>query len=693
MSAITPKLTGFAVLFLIAASLNAQTKHRVTLSDLEGVQGIGAVELSPSGAQVAWSSGGLLSISSADHPDQPPASLGQGKSPTWSPDGRKLAFYSAKSGTLQLWMYDASTHLSKQLPTITGGITASIIAGPRWYDLDGRYSWSPDSRQIVFASQVPKVAAQDTDHSEATGKDAVKPLILDSSTPLAWTLSGIFVSAFGQPNLEPGTSHPKVPPVLTSQLFVVDIQTGTTRQITHDEQGYYTPDWSPDGKTIVCSTSSGREMSGFSLNTTSLVALDVQTGNEQSLTNALGNKTLPTWSPNGKEIAFLTSEHGGRQTIDVLDWGSRTIRQLSEHLPVSVAELRWAPDSNSVFTLALDGVDWRVVRISLRDRSIEAVDTSSPAQRVHLSIAKSGDIAWVSNSGEHPDEVYLRKARASKPQLLIDVNPQIRDWELGQQEVIHWTGGRGEAMEGLLITPPDYQPGKSYPLVVDTYPGIRNSFAVSTILGNQAWASKGYVVFYPDARAPYVWPNHFRTPAFDESAKGPDGFEVTTEQVLSGVDYLIKRGMVDPDRMALLGFSNGGGITNALLSRTNRFRCAVSVAAVYPDWIAPFFLHGYSSLTELSASGDPIMNPENYLKLSSVFRADKVETPILIADGDLDQDFLIGSIEWFNALRWEKKNVTLIRYPGQGHGFHGEEMQDFWARETEFVDQKLKPTP
>jgi dienelactone hydrolase len=187
-------------------------------------------------------------------------------------------------------------------------------------------------------------------------------------------------------------------------------------------------------------------------------------------------------------------------------------------------------------------------------------------------------------------------------------------------------------------------------------------------------------------------PNHFRTPAFDESAKGPDGFAVTMEQVLSGVDALIKCGIVDPDRMALLGFSKGGGITNAILSRTNRFRCAVSVAAIYPDRIAPFFLHGYSSLTELSASGDPIVNPDNYLKLSSVFRANKVETPVLIADGDLDQDFLIGSLEWFNALRREKKKVTLIRYPGQGHGFRKESMQDFWARETEFVDHYLKPT-
>ena len=685
------KLTGFVAFLLINVSLIAQTKHRVTLSDLESVKGIHAAELSPSGQQIAWISEGKVRVLSVDDPAGAIESLGDGTRPQWSPNGKKLAFYSRRSGTSQLWVYDLLSLSSRQATTMEGGIAPKFAAPPAWYDENERFSWSPDSSQIVFASQIP-VASQGKDAPSTTADDAGKPLILDNSTPEAWTLSGVFVSAFGQPTLAPGTAHPKVPPILTSQLFIVDIRTGATRQITHDDQGYFTPDWSPDGKTIVYSTPSGHSMFGSFLNTTSLAALDVQTEKMRPLTNALGNKAFPTWAPDGREIAFFTSEHGGRQTIDVMDWKSGAIRELSSRIPVSVAELRWASDSKSVLTLALDGVDWRVVRISLADDAVKLVAEPLPAQRVHLSVARNGEIARVSNSGEHPDQIYLSKEGDRQPQLLIDENPQVHEWELGRQEVVRWTDGHGEAMEGLLITPPGYQPGKRYPLVVDTYPGIRDSFAVEPILGNQAWASKGYAVFYPDARAPYVWPNHFRTPAFDESAKGPDGFEVTADQVLSGVDALIKRGIVDPDRMALLGFSNGGGITNALLSRTNRFQCAVSVAAVYPDWIAPFFLHGGGYLTELAASGDPLKSSENYIKLSSVFRAHKVETPVLIADGDLDQDFLIGSIEWFNSLRWAKKDATLLRYPGQGHGFTGAAMQDFWTRETNFVDHYLKPT-
>ena len=531
------------------------------------------------------------------------------------------------------------------------------------------------------------------DEKQSEETNSGKPLILSDTTPAAWTLGGVFVSAFGQPTLAPGTQHPKIAPTLTSQIFITNIQTAQTRQITHDDQGYFTPDWSPDGKTIACSTPSGHDTFGFFIDTTSIVEINPETGKSRSLTDAIGNKAFPTWSPDGRELAFFTGvDSGGKQSVDVLDMKSGDVQDASRQLPVSIGEFRWFRDSRAILGLAMDGVDWRLVRMELGNGAVHSLGEAGAAHcALHLSVAVDGDMAWVESNGTHAGLLQLMRAGADHATTLINVNPQINDWELGQQEVVHWRGGRGEDMEGILIKPVGYQKGKRYPLIVDTYPGVRNSFAGAAMWGNQAWASKGYAVFYPDARAPYMWMNHFRSPKFDESANGPDGFEVAAEQVLSGVDELIKQGIVDPDRMGLSGFSNGGGITNALLSRTNRFKCAVSVAAVYPDWFAPFFLHTDSFLPQFSQSGDPINNTENYIKLSSVFRAEKVETPVLIADGDLDQDFLIGSIEWFNALRWAKKKVTFLRYPGQGHGFHGAAMQDFWFRESAFFDLYLHP--
>ncbi len=687
------KLIGIAGLFMLLGgnSITAQTKHRVTLNDLLSIKDIHAAEISPDDKHIAWISNREVHISEIGKPGSSVQLIGSGSAPVWSPDGRKLAYYSTKSGTDQLWVYDLSSRSSKKVTDIAGGINPEIAAPPSWFDDYERYSWSPDGTQIVFASQVP-VTAPMNDEKESEDTNSGKPLILSNTTPAAWTLNGVFVSAFGQPTLAPGTQHPKIAPTLTSQIFITNIQAAQSRQITHDDQGYFTPDWSPDGKSIACSTPSGHNTFGFFIDTTSIVEINLETGKNRSLTNAIGNKAFPTWSPDGRKLAFFTGVASGeRQSVDVLDVKSGDVQNVSRQLPVSIGEFRWLPDSRAILGLAMDGVDWRLVRMELGNGAVHSPGQAGAAQRVHVSVAEDGDMAWVESNGTHAGLLQLMRPGADHAMTLINLNPQIDDWELGHQEVVHWRGGRGEDMEGILIKPVGYQKGKRYPLIVNTYPGIRNSFNAYTMQGDQAWASKGYAVFYPDASAPHVWMNPFRSPKFDESAKGPDGFEVTAEQVLSGVDELVKGGIVDADRMGLYGFSNGGGITNALLSRTNRFKCAVSVAAVYPDWFAPFFLHTDSPLPKFAASGDPIQNPENYIKLSSVFRAEKVETPVLIADGDLDQDFLIGSIEWFNALRWSKKKVTFLRYPGQGHGFGGAAMQDFWVRESAFFDLYLHP--
>lgn len=162
----------------------------------------------------------------------------------------------------------------------------------------------------------------------------------------------------------------------------------------------------------------------------------------------------------------------------------------------------------------------------------------------------------------------------------MDLNPQLRDWTLGAQEVVRWKNRRGDALEGILIKPVGFQAGQKYPLIVDGYPSQPNGFKASQMMGNQLWASKGYAVFWPNPRAPHTWMDPYRGEAAAHAGKGPQGWDVTVDDVLSGVDELIRRGIADGDRMGLYGFSNGGGVVNYLVTRTDRFKCAVSVAGV-----------------------------------------------------------------------------------------------------------------
>ena len=161
---------------------------------------------------------------------------------------------------------------------------------------------------------------------------------------------------------------------------------------------------------------------------------------------------------------------------------------------------------------------------------------------------------------------------------------------------------------------------------------------------------------------------------------------------MSGVDDVIRRGYADPRRMCLYGFSNGGGVVNYLVTASDRFRCAVSVAGALSDWVRPALLNtGYDELLKEWAGVGLREDPRAYEELSAVFRLNRVKTPMLLADGDDDGDFLLDTIEMYNGVRSAGGDVTLLRYPDQGHGFSGSAMADFWRREMAFFDRYLKP--
>jgi dipeptidyl aminopeptidase/acylaminoacyl peptidase len=144
--------------------------------------------------------------------------------------------------------------------------------------------------------------------------------------------------------------------------------------------------------------------------------------------------------------------------------------------------------------------------------------------------------------------------------------------------------------------------------------------------------------------------------------------------------------------MCLYGFSNGGGVVDQLVTMTDRFKCAVSVgAALSADWSTPFFLQTNAKFIGEIAGATPWEDTDSYIKLSAIYRLPKVHTPMLLADGDADTMFLIGCIEMYNGLRFLGKDVTFLRYPGQGHGFEGAAMKDFWERENSFFDKYLTP--
>src|SRR5258708_10164788 len=144
--------------------------------------------------------------------------------------------------------------------------------------------------------------------------------------------------------------------------------------------------------------------------------------------------------------------------------------------------------------------------------------------------------------------------------------------------------------------------------------------------------------------------------------------------------------------MGLYRFSNGAAVVNAVVTRTGRFRCAVSVSpANSVDWSILFFLSTANPLVPTIVGVTPWEDRRAYTELSLVYTLNRVTTPVLLADGDDAVLNLLSSIEMYNALRYLGKDVTLLRYPNQGHGFTGPALKDFWERENAFFDKYLKP--
>lgn len=683
------------------ATVQEHSKHWVTLEDLLSLKvGNLALALSPDGKTLAYAVDEDVWLVSTG-PGGVPRKLGKGYIPLWSPQNDRLAYYSSRSGTLQLWVFDLRTNRSEQVTQFAGGIDPDPWARMMGSFSDSlRYSWSPDGSCIVFASRVSAMNQDSSRVRDARGMSGAArkigtPLILTAMSPAHWTLSGVFAHGFGPGawrngkvswELDPASQNPTAK---VNQLFVLSIKTKAVRQLSQDDSGYFHPDWSPDGVKIVCSSSEGKSLEGGSSGTTNIYSIDVATGDKAALTTGSGDKFMPSWSPDGRWIAYRGGEHFQIWHAFVVSSKGGAVTVVS---PVDryVQELQWMADSKSVALMYRDGVTVSAAQVDIQAGVVKMLSGKEAAYRTSLTVSRFDSIAWQENGPYDVSVIRLLRADKDASRVLVDLNPQIHQWQLGNQEVVSWKNHRGDDMEGLLLKPLGYQKGRRYPLIVDAYPMQQNSFK-GALSGNQAWASKGYVVFWPNARAPHVWMNAFKSEAFSQVAKGPNGWEVTIDDVMSGVDELIRSGIVDPDRMGLYGFSNGGGIVNYLVTQTNRFKCAVSVAGAVSDWLRLALLETDSKFPDFEGGANPWSDPSPYIQLSAVFRLQNVTTPMLLADGDEDGDFLLNTIEMYNGLRRFGRDVTFLRYPGQGHGFTGAALEDFWARENAFFDKYLKP--
>jgi dipeptidyl aminopeptidase/acylaminoacyl peptidase len=331
-----------------------------------------------------------------------------------------------------------------------------------------------------------------------------------------------------------------------------------------------------------------------------------------------------------------------------------------------ILDFQWAADSKSLWVLTIDGADEPVGRLFL-DGRFEKI-TRQPALRRRGGFAAANDVvSWVETDGSHAGRLWIRD-RTGSLHMLVDPNPQMANWDIGTQEVVRWKNAHGEELQGILMKP---NRGTKFPLVVDPYSNWRNGFNGTVSLGNYFFVKQGYAVFFPDHRAPMIQP----LSGFGEDYVGRslerDPVDVLVDDVMSGVNNLLRRGIADPARMYLYSTSNGASAINQLLTRTNVFRAAVSHAGV-ADWLA-YYEEQKARQADVLIAGflggrKPEDSPDLYRRISPIYQAEKIKTPLLLAVGEKDVR-RTDTQRFYEALQKAGAPVELVTYPEEGHEF------------------------
>jgi dipeptidyl aminopeptidase/acylaminoacyl peptidase len=396
--------------------------------------------------------------------------------------------------------------------------------------------------------------------------------------------------------------------------------------------------------------------------------LDLASGGRQRLTSNGVAESDPRLSPDGSQILFLApsdpelADGYHQRGVFVMPASGGPPRLQAPDFQGEVIAAEWA--GPGMLLLANLGLENHVFRLRPGARLPEPL-TSGPRVISQFRYCP-GPNRWVAISSDPASagDVWLQERR------LTTLNPLLQSAPLARVEPYRWKGKDGAALDGVLVYPIDYQPGRRYPLVAQIHGGpqgaSKRNFAVYGTTYPQYWAGRGYLLFHPNHRGSSGYGNAF--------LRDLQGFywRNAADDVLTGIDALVRDGLADPDRLGIMGWSAGGHMTNWLITRTDRFKAASSGAGA-ANWISMYSQSDIRAHRDFWFGGDPWGEGaplDVYLKSSPAFFAQRVKTPTLIMVGERDERVpMQQSVEMYRALKRNGATVELVIFPREGHGF------------------------
>jgi len=657
--------------------------------------------------------------------------------PSWSPDSRYLAFLSDRdrTGQARVWVWD-------RLKGIVRKVSDVDVRG-------NEIQWLPDSRKLL-ATSLPEGMSPDDYVNRVLHKNQQQHPGAGKSTGS----SVVIFQSLGSAASEPAESNLWNLDDLLRDLCLIDVSSGQTEVVVHGRRiAKYLA--SPDGRRIAYTNPKSFEKPGSQQLLYALSVLTIATKRERTVVSSvrldLEGGAL-SWSPAGSQLVLRTDgmEEKTRDchVVDPETGALRNLTRLSgSRQPSGERRCLWDPEGANVYFVN-DGALWRssvdqgtiteVARIP--DRRISRMVAQSPGVLstsdngnstivvTHDDLGKqdgfykldlrSGEttrllengqcytcvfglddyaainndgqrVAYFSEDAQNSSDLWINDNRFAHPRRLTHLNPQFEPYRMGQARLIDWLSDDGVPLQGALLLPSEYQKGRRYPLVVIVYGGQNLSDGFNRFGGwfegpfnMQLLATRGYAVLLPDA------PEHLGTPMRD-----------LAKAVLPGVSKVVELGIADPNRIGVMGHSNGGYGTLGLLIETDRFKAALAIDG-FGDLVSDYgYLTGsgaaWGNWSEHRIGGTPWQYRDRFVENSPVFYLDRVETPLLIVHGtqdDIVPSFLADEI--FVGLRRLGKNVEYAKYEGENHTpneWSYANQEDFCNRMITWFNKHLKP--
>ena len=553
-------------------------------------------------------------------------------SPRWSPDGRTLAFLSNRGEQTQIYFL-----------SMDGGEAYAVTEGKRSVR---SFVWSPDGKQVAFVAPEPK-----TDEEEKKEKDKDDARIVDKDDKPAG-------------------------------LWLLDVDSRKTRCLIARPWQVGEVEWFPSGDRLVISATDHPESDEDTERIFSVSAADGKMAELLGPHGPFGDLKV---SKDGKWISYVGCRVDGPEPHDlyILPVSGGTPKNLTAaSIDRQISGYFWRPDG-TVAVVVEDGFRSKVSRITLDGKAADFPALPVNPRALDFSPAGGSVFAFSGGTATQPGEIWL--ADGSSPAVRVsDFNKDWSSVQLVKPEFFRYKSSDGTEIEGALLLPANYDGHSKLPLITLVHGGPTGRWADSVEGWGQLLVAHGYAIFCPNVRGSTGYGEKFVE--MNRADWGGGDFK----DVMAGVDALIARGIADPNRLGIGGWSYGGYMSEWAITQTARFKAAVSGAGM-ADLISEFGTENHPSYDEWFF-GQPYEKPEGFLHSSPFMYMKNAKTPTLILQGENDTTDPLGqSQQLYRGLKHYGVKAELVEYPREPHGPQEEKHNlDILNRILRWYDENLK---